>query len=145
MALGVHGVTNNRPRLRRDARTASAAQTEACNDLAIAVDIDARQVREQAATLPNHQLKATARRHVLLVGNQVRRERLDAFGQQRYLNLRRTGIGTVPLVLMDQRLARFGFDGHVITPFPLQVAGPDRKSTRLNSSHTDISRMPSSA
>ena len=26
-----------------------------------------------------------------------------------------------------------------------QVAGPDRKSTRLNSSHTDISRMPSSA
>ena len=25
------------------------------------------------------------------------------------------------------------------------VEGPDRKSTRLNSSHTDISRMPSSA
>ena len=27
----------------------------------------------------------------------------------------------------------------------LMTAGPDRKSTRLNSSHTDISRMPSSA
>ena len=29
--------------------------------------------------------------------------------------------------------------------FQLTVIGPDRKSTRLNSSHTDISRMPSSA
>ena len=28
---------------------------------------------------------------------------------------------------------------------PLGIALPDRKSTRLNSSHTDISRMPSSA
>ena len=26
-----------------------------------------------------------------------------------------------------------------------RVSAPDRKSTRLNSSHTDISRMPSSA
>ena len=26
-----------------------------------------------------------------------------------------------------------------------KIFGPDRKSTRLNSSHTDISRMPSSA
>ena len=32
-----------------------------------------------------------------------------------------------------------------VAPTPDQVAVPDRKSTRLNSSHTDISRMPSSA
>ena len=31
------------------------------------------------------------------------------------------------------------------THFPLMERGIDRKSTRLNSSHTDISRMPSSA
>ena len=30
-------------------------------------------------------------------------------------------------------------------PFSSQPTGVDRKSTRLNSSHTDISRMPSSA
>ena len=30
-------------------------------------------------------------------------------------------------------------------PTPTARAGRDRKSTRLNSSHTDISRMPSSA
>ena len=29
--------------------------------------------------------------------------------------------------------------------FPMKIALRDRKSTRLNSSHTDISRMPSSA
>ena len=30
-------------------------------------------------------------------------------------------------------------------PLPYAESGLDRKSTRLNSSHTDISRMPSSA
>ena len=34
-----------------------------------------------------------------------------------------------------------GFLGRVVDP----LGNPDRKSTRLNSSHTDISRMPSSA
>ena len=37
-------------------------------------------------------------------------------------------------------------EGLQITPEVLQLPGlKDRKSTRLNSSHTDISRMPSSA
>ena len=35
-----------------------------------------------------------------------------------------------------------GFTGAI---FVLQPGGPDRKSTRLNSSHPSISRMPSSA
>ena len=38
---------------------------------------------------------------------------------------------------------------HTIVPQPIEgrgiAAALDRKSTRLNSSHTDISRMPSSA
>jgi|GEM_PF-4115427 len=61
MALGVHGVTNNRPRLRTDARTALAAQTETRDHVAIAVDVDARQAREQPPALPNHQLQAASR------------------------------------------------------------------------------------
>ena len=32
-----------------------------------------------------------------------------------------------------------------ITPITVRITRPDRKSTRLNSSHTDSSRMPSSA
>ena len=35
--------------------------------------------------------------------------------------------------------------GDWLTVFGVNVMGLDRKSTRLNSSHTDISRMPSSA
>ena len=36
--------------------------------------------------------------------------------------------------------------GHTLTRMMLKpLLGSDRKSTRLNSSHTDIARMPSSA
>ena len=35
--------------------------------------------------------------------------------------------------------------GTKVNPFAAELAKEDRKSTRLNSSHTDISRMPSSA
>ena len=34
---------------------------------------------------------------------------------------------------------------HLTTDTGIEISVPDRKSTRLNSSHTDISRMPSSA
>ena len=34
---------------------------------------------------------------------------------------------------------------NVFLPFGSHFGGPDRKSTRLNSSHSDLSRMPSSA
>ena len=48
-----------------------------------------------------------------------------------------------PPSLFDLAL-RFGFDIESLI-FAFAVGGIDRKSTRLNSSHTDISRMPSSA
>ena len=45
-----------------------------------------------------------------------------------------------------QQLLQRGFDPNTIEPERLDTALIlDRKSTRLNSSHTDISRMPSSA
>ena len=43
---------------------------------------------------------------------------------------------------MVRRVKQFTKGGATRTDF---VELPDRKSTRLNSSHTDISRMPSSA
>ena len=41
---------------------------------------------------------------------------------------------------MESKGVAFGRECRVF-----EVCNPDRKSTRLNSSHTDISRMPSSA
>ena len=43
-----------------------------------------------------------------------------------------------------QAVCRFSLDGLDFVTDPVDVS-LDRKSTRLNSSHTDISRMPSSA
>ena len=45
-------------------------------------------------------------------------------------------IGVLPYIALQLQA--------VSSSFPI-IAQPDRKSTRLNSSHTDISRMPSSA
>ena len=60
-----------------------------------------------------------------------------------HLDLQAGGLGynllTRRITLTDVRLAA---DGHHDRPF---LVAADRKSTRLNSSHTDISRMPSSA
>ena len=43
------------------------------------------------------------------------------------------------------QLVVLGFDVTVFTPAPYQRRSLDRKSTRLNSSHRLLSRMPSSA
>ena len=53
---------------------------------------------------------------------------------------------------IDNAIAQYG-EGQAVSfpdtayslPCYYAVTGSDRKSTRLNSSHTDISRMPSSA
>ena len=55
----------------------------------------------------------------------------------------RLGIVDPPLVdYVSLLLVRFIRNDHLR---PLPAAGADRKSTRLNSSHSSVSRMPSSA
>ena len=44
--------------------------------------------------------------------------------------------------LIRGRRAKRGFTNH---PVPIETIKEDRKSTRLNSSHRSLSRMPSSA
>ena len=55
---------------------------------------------------------------------------------------KKTEIGMIP---EDWTVAEFGNDLVNIKTGKLNSNAEDRKSTRLNSSHTDISRMPSSA
>ena len=56
------------------------------------------------------------------------------------------GLACCAVEMMHAGAARYDIDrfGMLFRPSPRQ-SDLDRKSTRLNSSHTDISRMPSSA
>jgi uncharacterized membrane protein YhiD involved in acid resistance len=67
------------------------------------------QVIQQAAALVDQLQQAAAAVVVLLVGLEVAGELLDAGGQQRDLDFRRTGIVGGALVLFDDLL---GVDGH---------------------------------
>ena len=56
---------------------------------------------------------------------------------------RLAGTGYVSILPVDQGIEHSA--GASFAPNPIYYDPEDRKSTRLNSSHTDISRMPSSA
>ena len=61
---------------------------------------------------------------------------------------RRIGFGLLVLVAVGATLIYIGWFSNLLIVKKIEVRGNsevDRKSTRLNSSHTDISRMPSSA
>ena len=55
-----------------------------------------------------------------------------------------TGPTAAGKTALSIRLAK-ALDGEIISADSMQVYRQDRKSTRLNSSHTSKSRMPSSA
>ena len=64
-----------------------AAESELGDDGAVALDVDAREVIEQAATTTHQHEQATTAVMVLLVDLQVLGEVGDAVGQQRNLHL----------------------------------------------------------
>ena len=71
---------------------------------------------------------------------------IEAQPGTRPIVFRNTTVANPDLVQDDVALAVVGDTIAAIGPTPQVLqAYPDRKSTRLNSSHTDISRMPSSA
>ena len=68
---------------------------------------------------------------------------LDAVAWAREMELR--GAGEILLTSMDRDGTGEGYDLALVRAVVEAVAIPDRKSTRLNSSHSSVSRMPSSA
>ena len=56
-----------------------------------------------------------------------------------------TPTGTSKAMLTPDMLIKMNADNEVVEPARLPGYKPDRKSTRLNSSHPSSSRMPSSA
>ena len=75
--------------------------TELLDDRTITIDVLLGQIAQQIATVTNH-LEQTATA-VMVVGMllQMLSQLVDASGQNRDLNLRRTGIGVMQLVLCD--------------------------------------------
>ena len=52
-------------------------------------------------------------------------------------------VGNTPLMELSGYCGKYGLEQNIIAK--LEAFNPDRKSTRLNSSHRCTSRMPSSA
>ena len=78
-----------------------------CDNGAVSLDIRLDQVAQQVSALADHLQKTAAGVVVVLVRLQVFRQRVDPAGQNRNLNLRRTGVALMPRVLVDNRLLFF--------------------------------------
>ena len=77
-------------------------ETQLLNELAIRLDVGAPQIVQQSAALAYHLQEATAAVMVLAMRAEVIREIVDALGQYRDLDLRRTGIALMRPVLLDR-------------------------------------------
>ena len=78
------------------------AQTQARDQITVAIDVVLSQVLQQATTATNHQQQTTTGVVIVLVELQVLGQSIDAGGQQGNLRLRGTGIGFVQAVLLEE-------------------------------------------
>lgn len=77
------------------------SQAETTNQFVITIDIATLQIIQQTAALANQFEQSTARMIVFLMRLEMIGEFVDALGQERHLNFRRTGIRSVCLVLRN--------------------------------------------
>jgi hypothetical protein len=78
------------------------AYTQLLNDGFVAFGIGLSEVIEQAAALAHHHKKAAPGGMVFLVGFEVLRQFTNPLAQDGNLHLRRTGVGRVRAVLVNQ-------------------------------------------
>src|SRR5687768_3129551 len=78
------------------------AEPESGDECPVPLDVVPSEVVEQTPPLANEHEQPAAGVMVLLVDLQVRREHVDAPGQERDLHLRRAGVGLVEAVLADR-------------------------------------------
>jgi hypothetical protein len=108
---------NGRPKT-TIAKTELSAEAEALDELTVALNVDIRQVAEQATTLTHEEQQAAARVVIVLVLFEVLREIFNAGGEESNLHLGGTGVTRVSCVLFDDCLFDACFQGHVV-PFSL--------------------------
>ena len=93
------------------------SQTKLCNDCTVALDVNLLKVAKKILSVTNHLLKTAAAVCVVVVVLEVLGKVLDSVGQECNLNLRRTRVALMSLVLVDNCL--FGFCVHVFFSFLL--------------------------
>lgn len=93
-------------------RSALSTQAEALNQRAVTLDVDALEVPEKTTTLPDEKQKAATRVVVVLVSLEVLSEFVDSVRHQSNLDLGRTRVTGVGLVLLDDGLFFFGGHSH---------------------------------
>jgi hypothetical protein len=111
------------------ARKNLAAKTEALDQRAVTLDVDALEVAKKAAALTDQEKQPTTRVVVVLVRLQVFGEFVNPVRHQSNLNLGRTGVAGVGLVLLNDGLFFFGGHRHVSTLLFLCLAA--RRGTLL--------------
>ena len=83
------------------------AQLQFLRDRLIAGQINGLQIIEQAAALADHQKQATARAVIFLIRLQMAGQMVDPLGQQRDLDIGRTGVLRVRLKCFNRLCLRF--------------------------------------
>ena len=114
-------------------------ETELLNDSSVALDIGLLEVAEKVSSVSYHLLKAAAAVVVLVVSLEVLGESVDAIGKDRDLNLGRTCVALVGLVLVNNGLLYVFLDHDV---FHLSLYLRRHSERRVNSLSTVI-RIPS--
>jgi hypothetical protein len=89
-----------------------AAKTQALDQGAVALDVDALEVAEKPATATNEQQQSTTGVVVVLVVFQVLGELQNAVRQQSNLDLGRTRVAGVGLILLNDGLFDSGIHSH---------------------------------
>src|SRR5690606_10483484 len=97
-------------------RRGSTADAEALDQRTVTLDVVLLQVLQEALALTDQQHQTTARVVIVLVGLEVLGQVGDAVGEQRGLDLGRTGVALAGRVLRDDRLLGGGIEGHTGSP-----------------------------
>src|SRR6185369_7547088 len=101
------------------------AKAELRNEIGVARLVLAPEIIQQGAALVDQHQDAAARVIVLRVALEMLGEVIDALGEDRDLDLGRTGVALGLGMFLDQRFLALGCNRHRVTPVLLKVEPPD--------------------
>ena len=89
------------------------SQSELADDRTVTLDVSLLQIVQKVSSVTDHLLQTAAAVEVLLVGLQVLGQVVDTVGEDRDLNLGRTGVSFVSCVLLNDAELFFFLHGFI--------------------------------